>query len=88
MIGFFRLGLILLVGLTVLYVLVSVFARSLERERLEKAWDAAQGPGERAAFIAEGMARYSSSLRRKLLWGVYIVPVAVISVLVYVLNFG
>lgn len=88
MIGFLRLGVFLLVGLTVLYVLLSIYARSLERERLEKAWDAAQGPGERSAFIAEGMARYAHSLRRKLLWGVYVVPVTVISVLVYVLNFG
>jgi hypothetical protein len=88
MIGFLRLGLFLLVGLTVLYVLLSIYARSLERERLEKAWDADQGPGDRDAFIAEGMARYAGSLRRKLLWGVYVVPVTVISVLVYLLNFG
>lgn len=88
MIGFLRLGVFLLVGLTVLYVLLSIYARSLERERLEKAWDAAQGPGDRAAFIEVGMLRYGRSLRRKLLWGVYIVPVVVISVLVYVLNFG
>lgn len=88
MIAFLRLGIVLLVGLTLLYLLISVYARSLERERLEKAWDAAQGPGDRAAFIAEGMARYAGSLRRRLLWGVYIVPVVVISVLVYVLNFG
>jgi len=88
MIGLLRLGIFLLIGLTVLYVLISIYARSLQRERLEKAWDAAQGPGERAAFIRDGMERYQGSLRRRLLWGVYIVPVAVISVLVYVLNFG
>jgi hypothetical protein len=88
MIGLVRLGFFLLVGLTVLYVLISIYARSLERERLEKEWDAAQGPGDRAAHIEQGMAAYAGSLRRKLLWGVYIVPVAVISVLVYVLNFG
>lgn len=87
MIGFLRLGLFLLVGLTLLYLLISIYARSLERERLEKAWDADQGPGERAAFIADGMARYAGSLRRKLLWGVYVVPVTVISILVYLLNF-
>lgn len=88
MIAFLRLGIVLLVGLSVLYVLVSIYARSLERERLEKEWDAAQGPGDRAAHIEQGMLVYARSLRRRLLWGVYIVPVAVISVLVYVLNFG
>lgn len=87
MIGFLRLGIFLLVGLTVLYVLISIYARSLERERLEKEWDAEQGPGDRESFVSAGMERYRGSLRRRLLWGVYIVPVAVISVLVYVLNF-
>lgn len=88
MIGFIRLGIFLLIGLSVLYVLISVYARSLERERLEKRWDAGHGIGERDAYIEDGMARYQKSLRRRLLWGVYIVPVVVISVLVYVLNFG
>ncbi|WP_028030441.1 hypothetical protein [Gemmobacter nectariphilus] len=88
MIGFIRLGFFLLIVLSVLYVLISVYARSLERERLEKRWDSGHGTGERDAYIEEGMARYQKSLRRRLLWGVYIVPVVVISVLVYVLNFG
>ena len=88
MIGFLRLGIILLIGLSVLYVLISVFARSLERERLEKRWDAGQGEGERTAYVEAGMARYQKSLRRRLLWGVYIVPLVVIGVLIYVLNFS
>lgn len=88
MIGFLRLGIFLLIGLSVLYVLISVFARSLERERLEKRWDAGQGEGARAAYIEAGMARYQKSLRRRLLWGVYIVPLVVIGVLIYVLNFS
>lgn len=88
MIGFLRLGLFLAVALTVLYILVSLYARSRERERLERRWDAAQGPGDRAEFIEAGMIRYNKSLRRRLLWLIYVIPVAVISVLVYVLNFG
>lgn len=87
MIGFLRLGIFLLIGLSVLYLLISVYARSLERERLENRWDAGHGDGERDAYIRDGMARYQKSLRRRLLWGVYIVPLVVIGVLIYVLNF-
>lgn len=87
MIGFLRLGIFLVIALSVLYVLISVYARSLERERLEKRWDEGRGEGERSTYIEAGMARYRVSLRRRLLWGVYIVPLAVIGTLIYVLNF-
>lgn len=87
MIGFLRLGIFLLIGLSVLYLLISVYARSLERERLEKRWDAGHGEGDRQTYIQLGLERYRKSLRRRLLWGVYIVPLVVIGVLIYVLNF-
>ncbi len=43
--------------------------------------------GDRDAFIETGLADYDGSLRRKLIFGVFIVPYAVIAVLVYVMNF-
>ena len=88
MIAFFRLAVFGLIGLTVLYVLVSIYARSLERERLEKRWQAEGEKGDRDAYVRAGLERYSTSLRRRLILGVYIVPVVAIGVLVYVLNFG
>lgn len=87
MIALIRLWILLLIGLPILYLLVRTFARSLEREKLEKRWDAKQGPGTRDEFVARGMAVYSRSLRKKLLWGVIIVPLVGITTLVYVLNF-
>lgn len=88
MIGFIRLGIFLLIGLTVLYVLISIYARSLARERLEKRWDAGRGKGSREHFIDLGMKKYERSARRRLLLGVYVVPIVVISTLIYVLNFA
>lgn len=88
MFGLIRLWILLLIGLPILYLLVRTFARSLERERLEKRWDAGRGEGERDTYIAEGMLRYSKSLRKKLLWGVIILPVVGITALVYALNFS
>jgi hypothetical protein len=86
-IPFLRLMVFGFIGLSVLYLLIALYARSVEKERLEKEFDAGGIDGDRDAFIADGMARYRGSLRRKLLWGVYILPMTVMAVLIYVLNF-
>lgn len=74
--------------LSVVYLSLSLYARALRRDRLEAEWDAAQGPGERDAFVAEGMADYQGSLRRKLLLGVYIVPFLLVCLIVYLTNYA
>ena len=43
--------------------------------------------GERDAFIAQGLKDYDGSLRKKLIWGVYVVPVICVMILIYVMNF-
>lgn len=90
MIGFIRVAVFALLGLTVVYWLLAIYARSTERERLEKHWDAAPPDGAdaeaREAFIAEGLEGYEHSLRRKLIWLVYIVPMAVVALIVYLMN--
>jgi Ca2+/Na+ antiporter len=88
MVAMLRLAIVGFVVMTVLYVLLSIYSRSLRREELEKEWDAAQGPGERGEYIEAGMAAYQTGLRRKLLWLVYVIPTLVFLVLLYVLNFG
>jgi hypothetical protein len=90
MIAFAQLIIYGLVGLSVLYLLLSVYSRSVERERLEKAWDAdppeGAGETERRAYIERGMEAYSHSLRRKLIWLVYVVPTVLVAVLLYFVN--
>lgn len=92
MIAFLRLAVFGLVGLTVLYVLLSIYSRSLRREGLEKEWDANPPadatPEARDAWIEKGMAAYQKSLRRKLIWLVYVIPVVVIGVLLYLVNYA
>lgn len=75
MIGFLRLFVIGFVLLTILYFVVAIYARSTRREELENAWEDGGRRGDREAFVAEGMARYEKSLRRKLVWLVYVVPI-------------
>lgn len=90
MIALFRLLLVGLIVLTVIYWAALVYARSVRRERLEKEYDEGSVDGDvrghRDDYIAQGMAAYERGLKRKLLWLVYILPVAAVVVLVW-LNF-
>ena len=83
-----RIFVIGFVVLTIIYVCLSFYSRAVRRDKLEAEWDAAQGPGEREAFVEDGMAEYQTSLRRKLLLGVYIVPFLLICLIVYLTNYA
>ena len=87
MITFLKLIFFGLVGLSVVYLSLSVFSASLRRERLEKEYDAEPVLGQtRDDYVETGMAAYRTSLRPKLLVLVYIVPVAIWGAIVYVIN--
>jgi hypothetical protein len=88
MIGMLRLMLFGFIGMTIMYFLLNIYSRSTQREELEKEWDAAQGPGEREAFIAAGMAAYEKGLRKKLIWLVYVIPTLGVIAAIYLLNFA
>jgi hypothetical protein len=86
-----RVAVVEFLGLTVVYFLVSVYSRSVRREKLEKHWDgdpANEGkPGaERSAFIAEGMQHYEHGLRKRLIWLVYVIPMVAVAVIIYFVN--
>lgn len=92
MIGMIRAGLLAFVLLTVVYLVVSIYSRSMRREKLENAWDsdpAREGAAkdERDAYIRSGMEAYRHSLRRKLIILVYILPMAVVLATVYAINY-
>lgn len=88
MIGFFKLALFGYIGLTVIYWLLAIYSRSVERERLEKAYDQGDVPGSRDAFVAKGLAAYERSLKRRLIWLVFVIPTLVVAGLVWILNFS
>lgn len=73
--------------LTVIYIVLSVTARRAERKRLAQEWDLEGIAGEKEAYVREGLADYDRSLRRKLILGVYAVPLVVIGTIVYVVNY-
>lgn len=83
-----RLFLIAFVVLTVIYVCLSLYSRSRARDRLEAEWDAGDKPGPREAYVQDGLADYNGSLRRKLILGVYIVPIFLVGLIIYLVNFA
>lgn len=85
--GILRLFVMAFVVMLVVYFILSSWSRSVRRGKLGAEWDEEIKEGDRAAFIEEGLEAYDGSLRRKLIFGVFIVPYLVIAVLVYVVNF-
>lgn len=87
MIGILRSAFFGFIGLTVIYVLVAIYSRSVRREKLEKKFDAGGIEGDRDTYIADGMQAYEHGLKRRLLWLVYIIPTVVVVVTVYFVNY-
>ncbi|MEM9432459.1 MAG: hypothetical protein AAGA12_00950 [Pseudomonadota bacterium] len=86
-IGILRLGFFAFLVMLLVYFVLSIWSRSVRRQKLGEEWDESGRQGDRDAFIAEGLTEYDGSLRRKLIFGVFVVPYAVIAILVYVMNF-
>lgn len=87
MLGFLRFLIIGFVFMTLFYGLLTVYVRSLTRERLEEDWEKEGSIGERDAYVEEGIKAYERSFRPKLLLLVYILPLIVFAAIFYVTNF-
>ncbi|MEZ5913410.1 MAG: hypothetical protein R3D84_15300 [Paracoccaceae bacterium] len=100
MIALLRLAVFGFIAMSVAYFAMRIYFRSTRREELEKEWDAqnaganadtgtdgAETP-ERDAYIEAGMKDYEGSLRRKLIWLVYVIPSILIFVLIYLTNYS
>ena len=73
--------------LSIIYLCLSWYSRSVRREKLENQWDDEKPEGvSRDDFVANGIAKYNAGLRPKLLALVYVVPTVVVAVIVYLTN--
>ncbi|SLN60967.1 hypothetical protein AQS8620_02767 [Aquimixticola soesokkakensis] len=88
MIAFFRLAVFGLIGLSVLYGLVLIYARSVRREKLEKDWLREGSIGAQEDYVSQGLAEYRRSFAKKLILLVYIVPIVTVGLVLYVVNFS
>ena len=75
-----------LVALTMVFVCLWFYARAAKREKLEAQWAENQGPGRQESFVKAELAAYEGTLRRKLIWGVYVIPSCLAALLIYVTN--
>lgn len=80
------------VVLTVIYIALSLYSRSVRKGKLRAEWraQAQAGVAEQTedAFVDVGMIEYDNSLRRKLILGVYVVPTVLVGVIIYLTNFA
>ncbi|SMX43845.1 hypothetical protein [Octadecabacter ascidiaceicola] len=76
--------------LSVIYLCITLYSRSIRREKLEDEWDEnppeGATPDKRAAFIKDGMTKYESGLRKKLILLVFIIPPLVVGTIIYFIN--
>tara|TARA_R110002051_G_scaffold183061_1_gene252669 strand:- start:10054 stop:10329 length:276 start_codon:yes stop_codon:yes gene_type:complete len=88
--SFIRLLLFGFLALSVVYLSISVYSRSVRREKLEDAWaednPASTDMAARDTYVAEGIKAYNTSFRPKLIGLVYIVPTVVVIAIVYYTN--
>ena len=87
----FALARLLVVGfvvLTIVYVSLSFYSRSVRRGKLEVQWDEEGMEGDRENWVDAGLKDYDGSLRRKLILGVYIIPVILVITMIYLTNFS
>ena len=87
MIAILRAWALAFVILTVFYWLLRIYFRSTRREALEKRFDAEGQAGDRDAWVEAQMAGYGRGLHLRLLWLVYILPMAGIGLTVYFVNY-
>ena len=87
MIAILRVWALAFVVLTVFYWLLRIYFRSTRREALEKRFEAEGLPGVRDDWVDVQMAGYGRGLHLKLLWLVYILPMAGIGLTVYLVNY-
>lgn len=88
--AFIRLVIFGYIALTLIYLALSWYSRSVRLERLEKRWARDNLDNEdltaRQAYLDEGMTKYNSGLRRKLLLLVYVVPTIAVAVIWFITN--
>ncbi|MEM8825227.1 MAG: hypothetical protein AAGF30_16590 [Pseudomonadota bacterium] len=84
----FRILIVLLIALTVIYWCLWMYFRSGEKVRLEERWQVEQPPLPQHTFVDVEIQGYLSTLRRKLIFWVYAVPVLVVTSLVTYLNYA
>lgn len=82
-----RLLIIGFVLCSLLYFALYFYSRARQREKLNADWEEAGRPGDREAYVQDGLSEHEGGLKRRLFWGVYVVPFSAIALIIYFTNF-
>lgn len=83
-----RLMFVGFIVLTVIYVCLSLYSRAVRKGKLRREWQEGAQEQTLDEFLDEGLEDYDNSLRRKLILSVYVIPVILVSVVIYLTNFA
>jgi len=85
--AFVRLVVFGFIALGIIYLSISLYSRSVRREKLEEAYDANPVAGmTRDAYVKQGIEDYNKSFRPKLIGLVFVIPPVIIGTIIYVIN--
>lgn len=89
--AFFRLIAIVIALEALFYVLLTIYIRSLQREKLEGIWDGrhpdvAGDSEQRREFVRRSMTGFERTLKSRLLLLVFVVPTVAIMAIIYYVN--
>ncbi len=83
---------VIFVLLSIVYVILSIKARLVQRAKLDAEYTAPDKAKDisvsKEEYIAKGMQKYGKSYRPKLIFGVYLVPIAIMAVLIYLAQYS
>ncbi len=90
--GLIRLVFFGFIALSVVYFLVSIYSRSVRREKLEDSWGKdnpdSNDDAAREAFVDRGITEYNASIRPKLILLVYVIPVIMVAVIHFLTTYN
>ena len=69
--------------LSIVYVALTFISRMRQKDRLKAEFKNAGTDTSKEDFMNDGMAKYNKSLRAKLILGVYLIPMAALSLLIF-----
>ena len=85
--AFIRLVVFGFIALGVVYLSISLYSRSVRREKLEDQYDEAPVAGKtREDYVSEGVVAYNKSFRPKLIALVFVIPPIIVASIVYIIN--
>lgn len=88
MIGFIRNLMIIIAVLTAVYWVLTYIGRRRAADKVRGDYTSAKTDLSEEAFMDAGIAKYQKSLRRKLIVGVYLIPLFFAGLLIYLAQYG